>query len=147
MAEKRRNPNNQYAWDHGKLKLSLNAVRDGYPSYERCHADKEECEGVSDDVVGGDAVHVSIVPQVVRVCKRGGLEIIHFFLVPTFQGSDCLQFVLQVFVKVGGRYELFASRLTVRTAKFLHSLRIASVDTVSRSQHGVCHLAEFVRCV
>jgi hypothetical protein len=28
---------------------------------------------------------VSIVPQVLRVCKRGGLEIIHFFLVPTFQ--------------------------------------------------------------
>lgn len=87
MAEKRCNPNNQNTWDHGELKLSLNAVRYGYPSYERCHADKEECEGVSDDVVGGDAVHVSIVPQVVRVCKRGGLEIIHFFLVPTFQGS------------------------------------------------------------
>ncbi len=31
-------------------------------------------------------LHVSIVPQVVRLCKRGGLEIIHFFLVPTFQG-------------------------------------------------------------
>jgi hypothetical protein len=61
MAEKRRNPNNQYAWDHGELKLSLNAVRDGYPSYERCHADKEECEGVSDDAVSGDASHVSIV--------------------------------------------------------------------------------------
>jgi hypothetical protein len=29
---------------------------------------------------------VSIVPQVERLCKRGGLEIIHFFLVPTFQG-------------------------------------------------------------
>jgi len=61
MAEKRRNPNNQYAWDHGKLKLSLNAVRDGDPSYERCHADKEECEGVSDDAVNDGACHVSIV--------------------------------------------------------------------------------------
>ena len=44
------------------MELSLNAVRDGYPSYERCHASKEECEGVSDDAVSGDAVHVSIVP-------------------------------------------------------------------------------------
>ena len=86
MADKRCNPNNHYTWDHGELKLSLNAVRDGYPGYERCHANKEEGKGVSDDAVSGDAVHVSIVPQVVRVCKRGGLEIIHFFLVPTFQG-------------------------------------------------------------
>lgn len=85
MAEKRRNPNNQYAWNHGELKLSLNAVRDGDPSYEQCHASQEEGEGVSDDGVNDGAGHVSIVPQVLRVCKRGGLEIIHFFLVPTFQ--------------------------------------------------------------
>ena len=90
MAEKRCNPNNQHAWDHGKLKLSLNAVRDGYPSYERCHADKEEGEGVSDDAVSGDAVHVSIVPYVGGECKRGGLEIIHFFPVPPFQGRTVI---------------------------------------------------------
>jgi hypothetical protein len=61
MAKNGCDPNNQYAWDHGELKLSLNAVRDGYPSYERCHASKEEGEGVSDDAVSGDASHVSIV--------------------------------------------------------------------------------------
>lgn len=44
------------------MELSLNDVRDGYPSYERCHADKEECEGVSDEAVDDDADHVSIVP-------------------------------------------------------------------------------------
>ena len=65
MAENGCNPNNQHAWDHGKLKLSLNAVCDGDPSYERCHADKEECEGVSDDAVEDGAVsHVSIVTYV-----------------------------------------------------------------------------------
>ena len=31
--------------------------------------------------------HVNIVPYVGGECKRGGLEIMHFFLVPTFQGS------------------------------------------------------------
>ncbi len=117
MAENGCNPNNQYAWDHSKLKLSLNAVRNGDPSYEQCHASQEEGEDVSDDAVDDGAGHVSIVTYVGGEVKRGGLEIIHFFPVPPFQGSDCLQFVLQVFVKVGGRYELFASRLTVRTAK------------------------------
>jgi len=62
MAENGCDPNNQYAWDHGELKLSLNAVRDGYPSYERCHASKEEGEGVSDDAVDDGVGHVSIVP-------------------------------------------------------------------------------------
>ena len=71
MAEKRRDPNNQYAWDHGELKLSLNAVRHGYPSYERCHASKEEGEGVSDDGVDDGAGHVSIVPYFV-VTVNGG---------------------------------------------------------------------------
>jgi hypothetical protein len=71
MAEKRRNPNNQYAWDHGKLKLSLNAVRDGDPSYEQCHASQEEGEGVSDDGVDDGAGHGSIVPYFV-VTANGG---------------------------------------------------------------------------
>ena len=62
MAENGCDPNNQYAWDHGKLKLSLNAVRDGDPSYEQCHASQEEGEGVSDDAVDDGAGHVSIIP-------------------------------------------------------------------------------------
>jgi len=70
MAEKRGNPNNHHTWDHGELKLSLNAVRDGYPSYERCHASKEECEGVSDDAVDDGAGHVSIVTYVGGECKK-----------------------------------------------------------------------------
>ena len=44
------------------MELSLNAIRHGYPSYERCHASKEEGEGVSDDAVDDGAGHVSIVP-------------------------------------------------------------------------------------
>jgi hypothetical protein len=62
MAENGCDPNNQYAWDHGELKLSLNAVRDGDPSYEQCHASQEEGEGVSDDAVDDGAGHVRIVP-------------------------------------------------------------------------------------
>lgn len=71
MADKRCNPNNHYTWDHGELKLSLNAIRHGYPSYERCHASKEEGEGVSDDAVDDGAGHVSIVPYFV-VTVNGG---------------------------------------------------------------------------
>ena len=129
------------------MELSLNAVRDGYPSYERCHASKEEGEGVSDDAVDDGAGHVSIVPYFVVTVNGGDWKLFISFQSLPSRGSDCLQFVLQVFVKVGGRYELFASRLTVRTAKFLIRFGVASVDVVSRSQHRVRHLAEFVRCV
>ena len=69
------------------MELSLNAVRDGYPSYERCHADKEECEGVSDDAVEDGAVsHVSIVTYVGGRSQTGGTRNYAFLSSPHLPG-------------------------------------------------------------
>ena len=73
---------------------------------------------------------MSIVHYVGGECKRGGLEIMHFFPVPPFQGLREV-----------------ANRSSTGTAKFLLCFGVASVDAVSRSQHRVRHLAEFVRAV
>ena len=73
---------------------------------------------------------MSIVPYVGGECKRGGLEIIHFFPVPPFQGLREV-----------------SNRSSTGTAKSLLRFRVTSVDAVSSSQHRVRHLAEFVRAV